>query len=75
MIRIRVRSGFGLQVILAIGLSLSSRHLVFDMCPTLCLSVGLSVCLSVRKVYYGITVKWIQMPLGMVSGVGRWVYY
>jgi len=30
-----------------------------------------SVCLSVRKVYFGKTVEWIWMPLGMVSGVAR----
>jgi len=35
------------------------------------LSVGLSVCLSVRKVYCGKTANWIRMPFGMVIGVGR----
>jgi len=35
------------------------------------LSVRWSVGLSVRKLYWGKTVEWIQMPLGMVSGVGR----
>jgi len=33
--------------------------------------VGLSVCLSVWKVYCGKTADWIRMPFGMVSGVGR----
>ena len=33
-------------------------------------SVGLSVGLSVRKVYCGKMVEWIRMPFGMVSGVG-----
>ena len=34
--------------------------------------VGLSVGLSVRKVYCGETAdwNWIQMPFGMVSGIG-----
>jgi len=35
------------------------------------LSVCLSVCRSVRKVYCGKTAGWIRMPFGMVSGVGR----
>ena len=36
-------------------------------------SVGLCVCVSVcvRKVYCGKTVEWIQMPFGVVSGVGQ----
>jgi len=34
-------------------------------------SVGLSVGLSVRKVYYGKTTEWIRMPFGVVSKVGR----
>jgi len=38
-------------------------------------SVGWSVCLYVRKVYCGKTADWIQMPFGMMSGVGKgWVY-
>jgi len=39
--------------------------------PSLGLSVCRSVCLSVRKVYCGKTVEWIQMPFRMVSAVGR----
>ena len=39
--------------------------------PSVGLSVGLSVCVYVRKVYCGKTVDWIRMPFGMVSGVGR----
>jgi len=37
------------------------------------LSVYICVCvgLSVQKMYSGKTADWIQMPLGMVSGVGR----
>jgi len=35
------------------------------------LAVGLSVCLSVPKVYSGKTADWIRMSFGMVSGVGR----
>jgi len=35
------------------------------------MSVGLSVCRSVRIVYCGKTAEWIRMPLGMVSEVGR----
>ena len=35
--------------------------------PSVCRSVGLSVCLSVRKVYCG---KWL-IPFGVVSGIGR----
>ena len=35
------------------------------------LYVGLSVCLSVRKVYCGKTADWIRMPFGVVSGVSR----
>ena len=34
-------------------------------------SVGLCVCVSVRKVYCGKTADWIRMPFGMVNGVGR----
>jgi len=34
-------------------------------------SVCLSVCLSECKVYCSKTAKWIWMPFGMVSGVGR----
>jgi len=34
-------------------------------------SVGLSVGLSVRKMYCGKTADWIRMPFGMVSGVGE----
>ena len=34
-------------------------------------SVGLCVCLSVRKVYCDKTVDWNQVPFGMVSGVCR----
>ena len=30
----------------------------------------LSVCLSVRLVYYGQTVGWIKMPLGVAIGLG-----
>ena len=38
---------------------------------TLCVCVSLSVCLSVRKVYYGKMTDWIQMLFRVVSGVGR----
>jgi len=31
----------------------------------------LSVCLSVRRVYYGKTADWIRIPFRVVSGVGR----
>jgi len=41
------------------------------VCVCVCLSVCLLVCRSVRKVYCGKTADWIQMPFGMVSGVGR----
>jgi len=34
-------------------------------------SGGLSVCLSVRKVYCGKTAEQIRMPFGLVSEVGR----
>jgi len=35
-------------------------------------SVGRSVCLCVRKVYYcGKTADWIRMPFGMVCGIGQ----
>jgi len=33
-------------------------------------SVSQSVCLSVRKVYFGNMADWIRLPFGMVSGVG-----
>jgi len=33
--------------------------------------VGLSIGLSVQKMYCGKTAEWIRMPFGMVSGVGR----
>ena len=32
--------------------------------------VGLSVCLSVRKVYCGKTADWIRVPIGVENGVG-----
>jgi len=32
-------------------------------------SVGLSVCLCVRKVYCGKTADWIRMPFGVVSEI------
>jgi len=35
------------------------------------MSVGLSVCLSIQKVYCGKMADWIQMPFGVVNGVGR----
>jgi len=31
----------------------------------------MSVCVSVWKVYCGKTTEWIQIPFGVVSGVGR----
>jgi len=34
-------------------------------------SVGLSVGLSVCKVYCGKMAEWIRMPFGIVSGVGQ----
>jgi len=43
--------------------------LLTDLSPIPC--VGLSVCLSFRKVYCGKTADWIRMPCGVVSGVGR----
>jgi len=38
--------------------------------PSVCRSVGLSVRLSVRKLYCGKTADWIRVLFGMVSGVG-----
>jgi len=41
--------------------------------PSICSpSVGLCVCLSVRKVYCGKTAEWIWMPFRVMRGVG-WV--
>ena len=34
------------------------------------MSVCLSVCLSVQKVYCGKTADWIRMPFGVVLGMG-----
>jgi len=34
-------------------------------------SVGLPVCLSVWRVYYGKMADWIWMPFRVVSGVGQ----
>jgi len=45
-----------------------SAHIT-DLSPSP--SVYLSVCLSVRKGYYGKTADMIRMPFGVVSGVGR----
>ena len=39
--------------------------------PSVCLSVCLPVCRSVRKVYCGKTAICIRMPFEVVSGVGR----
>jgi len=36
-----------------------------------CRLAHLRVCLSVRKVYCGKMAEWIQMPFGMVSGIGQ----
>ena len=52
-----------------------SRASVSGLCDatfawTVCRSVRLSVGLSVCKVYCGKMAEWIQMPFGMVSGVG-----
>ena len=38
---------------------------------SVCLSIGQLVCLSVCKVYCGKMADWIQMPFGLVSGVGQ----
>jgi len=35
------------------------------------MSVGLSVCVCVQKVYCGKTADWIRMPFDVVSEVGR----
>jgi len=40
-------------------------------CRLVHLSVCVSVCLSVRKVYYGKMAEWIQMLFGTVTGVSR----
>jgi len=50
------------QCVSVIGIDLS-------LIPYLALCV--SICLSVRKVYYGKTADWIRMRFGVVSGVGR----
>jgi len=44
------------------------------VCPSVRLSVWLSVCLSVGRsgiVYSGKTADWIRMPFRVMSGVGR----
>jgi len=51
------------------SLSVKHKHFGTGLSPRP--PVGRSVCLSVRKVYYGKMAEWIQMVFGMVSGVGR----
>jgi len=55
--------------LLATMLTIKRKRLILLTCRLDHLSVY--VCLSVRKVYCDKTVDWIQMPFGMVSGVGR----
>jgi len=56
------------SALLSIGIA-SIRSIFTDLSPRP--SIGLSVCLSVQKVYCGKTAELIRMPFGMVSGVGR----
>ena len=51
-------------------LSSERKQLMLRACHLAHLSVGLSVCLSVRKVYCGKTADWIRMPSEVVCGVG-----
>jgi len=57
-------------VFLAASLTIKRKRLMEIQLSSLP-SVGLSVGLSVRKVYCGKTADWIWMPFGMVSGIGR----
>jgi len=55
------------------SLSIFNRaQALLELSCRLChLSVCLSVCRSIRKVYCGQTADWIRMPFGVVSEVGR----
>jgi len=44
---------------------------LIQTCRLAHLSVGRSVCLSVRRVYCGKTTDWMWVPFGVVTGVGR----
>jgi len=48
-----------------------NRPVASPICRSVCVCVGLSVCLSVRKVYCGKMTDWIRMLFRVVSGVGR----
>jgi len=50
--------------------SVSANGVDLSPIPSIGLSVGLCVCVCVRKVYCGKTANWIRMLFGMVSGVG-----
>jgi len=51
--------------------SVSACGIELSSIPSVGRSVCLLVCVSVRKMYCGKMDDWIQMPFGMVSGVGR----
>jgi len=54
--------------------SVSTVGVDLSSIPSVGRSVGLSVCLSVRKVYCDKMADWIRLPFGiMLSGVGRWL--
>jgi len=59
-------------MLLSINIVIVSVNSV-DLSPNVSvgLYVGVSVGLLVQKVYCGKTAYWIQMPFGMVSGVGQ----
>ena len=59
-------------IISLVAIQSMERKCVFlQVCRLSHLSVCLSVCLCVRKVYCGKTADWIRMPFGVLSGVGR----
>jgi len=60
----------GVRVVIISSL-LVAYALFLLTCRLFHLSVCVSVCVSVRKVYCGKTAEWIRMPFGVVSGVGR----
>ena len=57
--------------LLAASLTIKRKQLLVSTCRQSHVSVCLSVCLSVRRVYCDKTANWIWMPFGVVSWVGR----
>ena len=64
---------FNTNILLCHSLFIQREHKRSWSCRLTHLSVCLSFCLSVWKVYCGKTTDWIWMPFGMMSGVGQWM--